>query len=156
MRQRITMRNRHKQRNTGTSITLVPTGTGHCIHHPPQPLPLDAFIAMADAHRSAQLKDEGNTFFAQKDYKTAIQKYTEAIALDGTNAVLYCNSRALGQKCCTTAAVTAHFPACLAADNGRTTLDESTTDVREGGSSPWKQVDIYSIGSNKMARGASR
>ncbi|KAI5298280.1 ubiquitin-protein transferase activating protein, partial [Ascosphaera pollenicola] len=41
---------------------------------------------MADA-----LKAEGNKAFAAKDFQTAVEKFTEAIALDPTNHVLYSN-----------------------------------------------------------------
>ncbi|KAG2369099.1 hypothetical protein BDR07DRAFT_1371671 [Suillus spraguei] len=38
---------------------------------------------------ATQLKDEGNELFKKQDYMGAIIKYTEAIALDDKNAVLY-------------------------------------------------------------------
>lgn len=38
-----------------------------------------------------QLKDEGNIFFGKAQYKEAIAKYSEAIVLDDTNAVYWCN-----------------------------------------------------------------
>ncbi|KIK36702.1 hypothetical protein CY34DRAFT_55520, partial [Suillus luteus UH-Slu-Lm8-n1] len=40
---------------------------------------------------AAQLKDEGNELFRKQDYVGAMAKYTEAIALDDKNAVLYAN-----------------------------------------------------------------
>jgi stress-induced-phosphoprotein 1 len=43
---------------------------------------------------SAQLKDLGNELFKKQDYVGAIIKYTEAIALDDKNAVLYANRAA--------------------------------------------------------------
>ncbi|KAG1843800.1 hypothetical protein DFJ58DRAFT_731469 [Suillus subalutaceus] len=43
---------------------------------------------------AAQLKDEGNELFKKQDYVGAIIKYTEAIALDDKNAVLYANRAA--------------------------------------------------------------
>ncbi|KAG2122778.1 hypothetical protein DEU56DRAFT_983975 [Suillus clintonianus] len=43
---------------------------------------------------AAQLKDEGNELFKKQDYVGAIVKYTEAIALDDKNAVLYANRAA--------------------------------------------------------------
>ncbi|KAG1804702.1 uncharacterized protein HD556DRAFT_1225627 [Suillus plorans] len=43
---------------------------------------------------AAQLKDEGNELFKKQDYIGAIIKYTEAIALDDKNAVLYANRAA--------------------------------------------------------------
>ncbi|KAL3479043.1 hypothetical protein BJX99DRAFT_222857 [Aspergillus californicus] len=45
---------------------------------------------MADA-----LKAEGNKAFSAKDYPTAIEKFTQAIALDGSNHVLYSNRSAV-------------------------------------------------------------
>ncbi|KAL2824798.1 hypothetical protein BDW59DRAFT_147105 [Aspergillus cavernicola] len=45
---------------------------------------------MADA-----LKAEGNKAFSAKDYPTAIEKFTQAIALDSTNHVLYSNRSAV-------------------------------------------------------------
>ena len=49
---------------------------------------------MVQKDQAARLKEEGNTLFAQKDYVMASVKYTEAIAADGTNAVLYANRAA--------------------------------------------------------------
>lgn len=43
---------------------------------------------------AAQLKDEGNELFRKQDYVGAMAKYTEAIALDDKNAVLYANRAA--------------------------------------------------------------
>ncbi|KAG0697468.1 hypothetical protein DFH29DRAFT_856926 [Suillus ampliporus] len=43
---------------------------------------------------AAQLKDQGNELFKKQDYVGALAKYTEAIALDGKNAVLYANRAA--------------------------------------------------------------
>ncbi|KAF8843782.1 hypothetical protein BDN67DRAFT_896356 [Paxillus ammoniavirescens] len=43
---------------------------------------------------ASQLKDEGNALFMKKDYLLAHDKYTEAIAIDGQNAVLYANRSA--------------------------------------------------------------
>lgn len=40
---------------------------------------------------AAQLKEEGNALFVKKDFARAYEKYTEAIAVDGQNAVLYAN-----------------------------------------------------------------
>lgn len=44
--------------------------------------------------KAAQLKAEGNALFAKKNFKQAIQKYGEAIDVDGNNAVLYSNRAA--------------------------------------------------------------
>ncbi|KAI9574032.1 hypothetical protein HD554DRAFT_582539 [Boletus coccyginus] len=41
-----------------------------------------------------QLKAEGNAFFIKKDFVRAYDKYSEAIAIDGQNAVLYANRSA--------------------------------------------------------------
>ncbi|KAG2067571.1 TPR-like protein [Suillus decipiens] len=43
---------------------------------------------------ATQLKDEGNVLFRKQDYVGALSKYTEAIALDDENAVLYANRAA--------------------------------------------------------------
>ncbi|KAG1834673.1 hypothetical protein DFJ58DRAFT_719336 [Suillus subalutaceus] len=43
---------------------------------------------------ATQLKDEGNELFRKQDYVGALAKYTEAIALDDKNAVLYANRAA--------------------------------------------------------------
>ncbi|KAG1883857.1 hypothetical protein F4604DRAFT_1952768 [Suillus subluteus] len=43
---------------------------------------------------ATQLKDEGNESFRKQDYVGALAKYTEAIALDDKNAVLYANRAA--------------------------------------------------------------
>jgi hypothetical protein len=49
---------------------------------------------MASNPTVAQLKEQGNAFYVKKNYALAIAKYTEAIALDGNNAVLYANRAA--------------------------------------------------------------
>ncbi|KAI9574033.1 hypothetical protein HD554DRAFT_2183364 [Boletus coccyginus] len=41
-----------------------------------------------------QLKQEGNALFVKKDFVAAHEKYSEAIAIDGQNAVLYANRSA--------------------------------------------------------------
>ncbi|KAG1733916.1 uncharacterized protein EDB91DRAFT_1148001 [Suillus paluster] len=46
------------------------------------------------APAATQLKDEGNELFKKQDYVGAFAKYTEAIALDDKNAVLYANRAA--------------------------------------------------------------
>ena len=38
-------------------------------------------------------KNEGNTFFKNKDYARAIEKYTEAIANDNTDVTFFSNRR---------------------------------------------------------------
>jgi len=49
---------------------------------------------MAENSKAAQLKEEGNKFFVQQEHSAAYAKYTEAIAEDATNAVLYANRAA--------------------------------------------------------------
>lgn len=49
---------------------------------------------MSTAELVAKLKDEGNAFFLKKDYASAAAKYTEAIKIDGENAILYSNRAA--------------------------------------------------------------
>ncbi|KAG2035797.1 hypothetical protein BDR03DRAFT_983442 [Suillus americanus] len=44
---------------------------------------------MSEPTAAARLKDEGNELFKKQDYMGAIIKYTEAIALDDKNAILY-------------------------------------------------------------------
>lgn len=57
---------------------------------------------MAEKDVASKLKEEGNTLFARKDYPSAIAKYTKAIAIDSSNAVLYANRSAcrLAMKKC--------------------------------------------------------
>jgi hypothetical protein len=57
---------------------------------------------MANNSKAAQLKDEGNKSFSQKDYVQAFVKYSDAIAEDATNAVLFANRAAcsLAMKKC--------------------------------------------------------
>lgn len=38
-------------------------------------------------------RSEGNEFFKRQDYANAVQKYGEAIEIDGTNHVYYSNRR---------------------------------------------------------------
>ncbi|KAI5449781.1 Small glutamine-rich tetratricopeptide repeat-containing protein 2 [Naganishia albida] len=47
-----------------------------------------------DKTRAESLKAEGNALISQKQYSTAIEKYSEAIALDPSNAVYYSNRAA--------------------------------------------------------------
>ena len=49
---------------------------------------------MASNSIATQLKEEGNALFVKKDYALAIAKYSEAIAAEGDNAVLYANRAA--------------------------------------------------------------
>jgi stress-induced-phosphoprotein 1 len=49
---------------------------------------------MASSAIAAKLKEEGNALFVKKEYGLAIAKYSEAIAADGDNAVLYANRAA--------------------------------------------------------------
>jgi hypothetical protein len=51
------------------------------------------------------LKTGGDALFAQKKYRKAYFKYTEAIKLDGRNAILYANraASALSMKECVSA-----------------------------------------------------
>jgi len=51
------------------------------------------------------LKAEGDGLFAQKKYKKAYVKYTQAIELDSSNAILYANraASALSMKECVSA-----------------------------------------------------
>ena len=49
---------------------------------------------MADNSKSAQLKEEGNKFFSQQDYVQAFIKYSDAITMDSSNAVLFANRAA--------------------------------------------------------------
>lgn len=64
---------------------------------------------MSDPSKAKQLKDEGNALFARKQFQEAKLKYSEAIELDSSNAVLYANKAAcrlhlkeyfLPRKCC--------------------------------------------------------
>jgi stress-induced-phosphoprotein 1 len=59
---------------------------------------------MVEQSKAVQLKDEGNIFYTQQDYVQAYTKYTEAIAKDQSNAVLYANRAAccLAMKKCWT------------------------------------------------------
>ncbi|KAG9011137.1 Hsp90 cochaperone, partial [Tulasnella sp. 427] len=43
---------------------------------------------------AAALKDQGNKAFAAKDYNKAIELFSQAIELDGSNHVLYSNRSA--------------------------------------------------------------
>jgi Tfp pilus assembly protein PilF len=53
-----------------------------------------ASSTMTDNSKAAQLKDEGNNFFAQQDYVQAFTKYSDAITEDATNAILFANRAA--------------------------------------------------------------
>jgi hypothetical protein len=43
---------------------------------------------------ATRLKDEGNALYAEKKFGPAREKYSAAIALDGSNAILYANRAA--------------------------------------------------------------
>jgi Flp pilus assembly protein TadD len=47
---------------------------------------------------AAQLKNEGNELFRKQDYGGAFVKYSEALALDDKNAVLYANRAACSHR----------------------------------------------------------
>ncbi|KAI0985433.1 hypothetical protein GJ496_005450 [Pomphorhynchus laevis] len=47
-----------------------------------------------DAEKAVQLKNEGNELMRLFKYQDAVDRYTEAIRLDGTNPVYYCNRAA--------------------------------------------------------------
>jgi tetratricopeptide (TPR) repeat protein len=49
---------------------------------------------LIDPTKAAALKDQGNKAFAAKDYDKAIDLFGQAIALDGSNHVLYSNRSA--------------------------------------------------------------
>lgn len=49
---------------------------------------------MSEGSKAQQLKADGNKLFSQQDFKGAYAKYSEAIAEDGANAVLYANRAA--------------------------------------------------------------
>ena len=51
-------------------------------------------------HRSEELKKEGNDAFVRKDFNCAIGLYSEAVALDPSNAVLYSNRSACYLQLC--------------------------------------------------------
>ena len=46
------------------------------------------------ATRSAALKADGNRLFGEKKYEDAIRVYSQAISIDKSNAILYCNRSA--------------------------------------------------------------
>lgn len=46
---------------------------------------------------SATLKEEGNALFIRKEYQAAHAKYSQALDLDNSNAVLYANRAACSQ-----------------------------------------------------------
>lgn len=48
----------------------------------------------ADKEKAERLKSEGNEMLKQDKYQSAIDCYTEAIAIDGKNAVYFCNRAA--------------------------------------------------------------
>jgi hypothetical protein len=57
---------------------------------------------MTDNSQAVKLKDEGNKFFLQQEYVQAFIKYSDAIDVDPTNAVLFANRAACSlamQKC---------------------------------------------------------
>ena len=50
--------------------------------------------------KAAECKAEGNALFAKKKYALAYAKYTDAIAEDGSNAILYANRAACSLSMC--------------------------------------------------------
>lgn len=48
-------------------------------------------MAVQEKSPADVLKDEGNDLFAKSQYKEAIEKYTQAIALNDTNEIYWCN-----------------------------------------------------------------
>ncbi|KAF9496738.1 hypothetical protein BDN71DRAFT_1429949 [Pleurotus eryngii] len=57
-------------------------------------------LSATDSARVAELKAEGNAFYLQKNLEAAAKKYSKALEIDDTNAVIYCNRAAcrLGQS----------------------------------------------------------
>lgn len=48
-------------------------------------------MAVQEKSPADVLKDEGNDLFAKSQYKEAIEKYTQAIALNDQNEIYWCN-----------------------------------------------------------------
>ncbi|XP_076973455.1 small glutamine-rich tetratricopeptide repeat-containing protein beta isoform X2 [Tamandua tetradactyla] len=51
-----------------------------------------------DVGKADQLKDEGNNHMKEENYNAAVECYTQAIELDPSNAVYYCNRAAAQSK----------------------------------------------------------
>jgi len=53
-------------------------------------------FSVSDTYQATtdRFKAEGDSFFVQKQFKKAYSKYSEAIKLDGSNAILYANRAA--------------------------------------------------------------
>ena len=65
------------------------------VHMPTEDLLSENILSSEEATaRSAALKADGNQLFSQKRYEDAVKVYSEAIAVDNRNAVLYCNRSA--------------------------------------------------------------
>ena len=56
--------------------------------------PLPKGPTAADKQEAEKLKSKGNTLMSSKQYDSAIEAYSQAIKLDGTNAVFYSNRAA--------------------------------------------------------------
>lgn len=57
-------------------------------------VPIEAGRTYTETMQAAALKDQGNKAFAAKRYDEAIEIFTQAIALDPSNHVLYSNRSA--------------------------------------------------------------
>ena len=64
------------------------------IHLEPSETATETPISEAQKRESDHLKAEGDTLFSQKLYKEAYAKYSDAIQLNGNNAILYSNRAA--------------------------------------------------------------
>lgn len=56
-------------------------------------------VMAAEKTAADALKDEGNVLFGQAQYKAAIEKYTQAIALNDKNEIYWCNRAFANLKC---------------------------------------------------------
>lgn len=61
---------------------------------PPASASTSSGPSVADKAEAEKLKAKGNSLMSSKDYSGAIDSYTEAISLDGSNAVYYSNRAA--------------------------------------------------------------
>ncbi|KAL0575571.1 hypothetical protein V5O48_006415 [Marasmius crinis-equi] len=97
-------------------------------------------MASDQSECAQKLKDEGNGFFSQKDYQSASTKYTEAIALDKSNPVLYANRSAcrLHLKQYLDAATDAHAAIELNPSYGKAWARLAT--ARDALRQPWNSI----------------
>ncbi|XP_055333107.1 uncharacterized protein LOC129584811 isoform X2 [Paramacrobiotus metropolitanus] len=90
---------------TKTKVSSVDISTSHPDAVPAEPKPVLEYelkrtptASAEDKYREEEFKNKGNKFMKNGQVDEALQAYTEAVTLDPTNPILYCNRAAASSK----------------------------------------------------------